>query len=845
MKLDDALDGIRNSSPDLDTTRAAADAVRARLGLDEPALASGRIENCAGFQARIPDFVAGRLSEAEALLVQDHTRECVPCRRALIAARAGADAAHDTPRRSPARVASPRARFAAAAAAILVLVLGGWGATRLIAPAPEDLNVVATDGGLWRLENGTAALLAAGTSVRETDAVRTERGAGAVLRMADGSRIEMRESTQLRVDRRRDGATIRLAQGSIIVEASKQGSGHLDVATGDAVVSVKGTIFTVNAGLAGSRVAVLEGAVQVDAGGRTQVLNPGDQIASRPGLAPAPLRDAFAWSRDAARYDVVLAELKSLRADLDAGVSVPPARHATRMLDLAPDGTVVYFALPNLTRSIGDATRIIRDHLDRSETLRDWWRGNVDSAEAEADLERGLAKLDAVGRELGDEIVVTFARGAQGRLSGPVFLAELKAPESFRAVAQREGLTAIPDLELRIQDGLLVAGPRGALPNAMGAPSAFATTAFHDRLAEAYRDGTGWIFGADLETIVSGGDAARAGVQGLAALGADGMRHLIVEREENGAGTHTSANLTFTGPRRGVASWLAEPGPMGGLAFISPDANFVVSVLLREPGVAVQELFAQLSGDDPGFQAALDRFRATSGVDPVADLAGPLGGEFTFAIDGPVLPTPSWKAVVEVYDPARLQNTIGILVDRINTHLAEAGQGGSLALTPEVVDGRTWYTVRAAGPMGVPVEAVYTFDRGYLVAAPSRALVNLALQTRDNGTGLASSARFRELLPAENRTDFSAVVYENAAPLLAPLAHAAGPASEPAKALEAITGDGRAHLIYAFAGADRIEVASRTFGGLGSEIGRLFSLIGARGPRAAVQGNPGGGDPAP
>ena len=31
------------------------------------------------------------------------------------------------------------------------------------------------------------------------------------------------------------------------------------------------------------------------------------------------------------------------------------------------------------------------------------------------------------------------------------------------------------------------------------------------------------------------------------------------------------------------------------------------------------------------------------------------GGEYAFAIDGPILPTPSWKLVFEVNDPAHLQ----------------------------------------------------------------------------------------------------------------------------------------------------------------------------------------------
>ena len=49
----------------------------------------GRIEGCAGFRALVPESVAGRLDGAQKLLFDDHVRECVVCRRALLAARGG------------------------------------------------------------------------------------------------------------------------------------------------------------------------------------------------------------------------------------------------------------------------------------------------------------------------------------------------------------------------------------------------------------------------------------------------------------------------------------------------------------------------------------------------------------------------------------------------------------------------------------------------------------------------------------------------------------------------------------------------------------------------------------
>ena len=53
-----------------------------------------RIEGCDGFQRLIPDYLSGRLSQARRALLEDHTSRCVPCRRALRAAREGPSTGH-------------------------------------------------------------------------------------------------------------------------------------------------------------------------------------------------------------------------------------------------------------------------------------------------------------------------------------------------------------------------------------------------------------------------------------------------------------------------------------------------------------------------------------------------------------------------------------------------------------------------------------------------------------------------------------------------------------------------------------------------------------------------------
>src|SRR5207249_51442 len=151
----------------------------------------------------------------------------------------------------------------------------------------------------------------------------------------------------------------------------------------------------------------------------------------------------------------------------------------------------------------------------------------------------------------------------------------------------------------------------------------------------------------------------------------------------------TQAQLNFNGQRSGAAAWLAPPAPMGALEFVSPQAYGIASAVTKD-ALAILDEILTFGGDFKGAADELEKFRIESGIDIRRDLAEPLGGEFLVAMDGPFLPTPSWKIVAEVYNSARLQNTIERLVSEINKHAAQAGIAG-VTLSSEAAGGQIYY----------------------------------------------------------------------------------------------------------------------------------------------------------
>lgn len=798
--FDRLLNAIQNESVEVGEAGAR---VRTRLEAELAGSAEvARLDSCADFRALFPAYRANNLSEARRMLVEDHLHTCASCRLVF------------SPRNTVIPITSRRSvRFVpwavAAAAVIVVGIISRPALDRMMAPSGPRATVASVDGALYRVDGKGAVALAAGASIGENEEIRTANGSRAVVRLRDGSRIEMAERSDLTLSERWSGKTVHLARGAVMVEAAKQRRGRLEVATADCLVSVKGTIFEVSRGTKGSRVSVVEGEVKVDQEGESSLLHRGDQKATSLTMANTSVAQAVAWSSNAAKYMALLGEFSEIQRRIEQ-IPAPDLRYQSKLAGLLPEDTMFFAAIPNLGPTLAEATSIFEERVQQSSVLREWWN------EKEAkQLQFIVNQVRSFSDYLGDEIVVAVPAGMQE----PLLIAEAKKPElrrflenqfaTLKAAGQGAPLlienpsaastSASRGPVVMVHGNIVAMGAneaaltRVAALSDRGGQGGFLATPFWSRIAQSYQSGAGWVFAADMEQIVK--PNVPQSDKNMAGL--DNVRYLVVERKQNLGKTLASASLDFQGARHGIASWLAAPGPMGSLDFVSPDASFAGSFVTKNPETVLQDLLV--------LPAESEQM-----VTMLARIAGDLGTEVTVAVDGPVLPTPSWKIIIEANNAPDLESLIEQAAQQF---------GGTIA--SQDVNGLTYYKLTTPK---LPVEIDYVFTDGYLLAASSQALLSSSIQNRAAGVMLARSAAFRAQLPQDGHLNFSALLYYNMGVQVGPVFDQLKTFMTPdqQKSASMLVQNREPGLIYAYGEPERIVVASRSgFFGFG-----LDTLVG-------------------
>jgi hypothetical protein len=856
-RFESLLSRIRNEQIDDSVVAEAGERVwNSITGAPAAELSRHTLRNCDDFQQLIPAYLGKQLTPARALLFEDHVHACVPCRHALERAKQGdPQRVWQFERKNGTGWLALRFALGVVAVAAVTFAVLSWRQGFLPGQHPVRGAVQSIDGSLYAVDGAETHLIPAGYEIRSDEEVRTAKGSTAMVRLLDGSLVEMSERSDLSLSRGWKGTTIRLDQGQVIVQAAKQKTGHLFVATDDGLVSVKGTIFSVNRGTKGSRVAVIEGVVKVDYGDSATELQAGQEATSSPAVAKVPIQNDIAWSRNAAKYLALLGDFAILQKQF-AAIPSPGLRYSSDLLPYLPENAVIYAAIPNLTNTLGEASRLFEDRLQQSPELRNWWaqqqKGNGPK------LQDMLNQFQTFSSYLGDEIAFAVSKtGAD--YSAAVVLARVRQDGLEDFLQKENGQLRSNPSEIALQvvhnpwaisqgaghplfvylnKNLLIASPdvaelqRTAQRVQQGA-GGLAGTPFYQQIANSYQQGVEWLFCADMEQIVAHNVQINNGRELPPGIG--DVRYLTMEHRDVAGKTESHANLTFASERQGVASWLAAPAAMGSLEFVSPDASMVTSAVIKNPRSIMEEILQMIGSSDTNFNQELSNFESKSGVNVLNDIAAPLGGEVTMAFDGPMIPTPRWKLIFEVYDSNTLQSTIAKLVDSFNRE--GNNHGNSLQLSQQKVGSQIYYGISGSKANANAVnqsgsDIYYTFVDGYLIAAPDMGTISQAIQTRESGNTLTHSSTFQALLPTDGYTNFSGIFYHNIGPVVGPVAQQLRSSgvltSQQRQAVDALVANSAPGMIYAYGEPDQIVVASNT-GFMGFDLGTLLTM-GHNGP---------------
>ena len=187
-ELEQAMQEIRDDSPDPAVVEAAAARVWARLAEAAASAPHEHIRGCADFQAMLPDYRAGRLPEARATAAQGPSARvrCLPqsVRRqgGRDARRAGPSAASITPSAG----LPPRSWWPPPDSP------SGWPSisseATTAAPSFRPLN-----GTLYEVSAAGIRPLVAGQDLPDGVELRTAKDSDAMLQLHDGSVVELRE----------------------------------------------------------------------------------------------------------------------------------------------------------------------------------------------------------------------------------------------------------------------------------------------------------------------------------------------------------------------------------------------------------------------------------------------------------------------------------------------------------------------------------------------------------------------------------------------------------------------------------------------------------------------------
>lgn len=530
---------------------------------------------------------------------------------------------------------------------------------------------------------------------------------------------------------------------------------------------------------------------------------------------------------DLGEYGPLVSELARVATKIQQGVQVPAPRTQSKILPVLPASSSFYFSIANYGETLYQANQIFNQEVQASAVLTDWWQNKVGVAGM---MVGGvIEQLHQFTGYLGDELVISGNVKAKG--PSVLILAPIKKPglaaflqklldqyggknAPVRILTPQQLLTArapsANSLLLLIRTDFLVASSDLAALRSINSQlnsgsGTFASTPFGERLGRAYQGGVGVLLGADLQQLLALRPKGQAQTEAvLQSTGFGDLKYLVIDGKYSTGGVSSSnIEVTFNGPRKGIAGWLGAPTALDGLDFVSAHTMYAGALVLKNPAQMFDDIKHIAESANPAASRGLAEAETELSLSFKDDLFAKLGGQMAFAVEGQDGPTPAWKLIFQVSDADGLQKTIQQLM---TTFAAKAGGAGP-KLEQKNDDGLSYSSVSfATGPKTTEVD--YLFAHGYLVMASSSALLKDAVDVHRNGTSLAKSSDFLKLLPSDHSGQASAVLFQNMGLTMSAMAKQLPP--DMAALFQSLGGKNKFSVMSAYGEENAVRVSSNS-----------------------------------
>jgi type IV pilus assembly protein PilA len=494
--------------------------------------------------------------------------------------------------------------------------------------------------------------------------------------------------------------------------------------------------------------------------------------------APAPTDQQSAeqvWMLFMKNHPGLMDALIRLATRLINDVHYPPPRTESKFLALLPDSANIYVAFSNYGDVADQSLSILHQELAQSSALRDWWT-HGDVATIGPKVEDALAKFVQFSQYLGPEI--TLSARFEGNQPAMLFATETrkpglkkflqqlmaensvssKSPIRFfdpQDLATAQKLSSPGEFDLLLRSDYIVASTNLTvlknLNSRIAAPGlSFASTPFGQRVARAYSDGVASVAAADLHAILERiPPGSSTDLTNLRRTGFSDVKYFVAEHKNAPGKQGGEFELSFIGPRRGAAAWLAKPAPLGSLDFASPNAVMLASIRISNPAQIFDDVKDLAGPSQAGGFASLAAMEQMFKISLKDDLLSRLGGEITIEMISAAPPQPSWRVFLQVTDPAHVEQSLNSMLE--STHFP---------VEKSTSDGITGYSLHI--PSGnKTIEIVYTFVDCYWIIASSHDTLAEAIRFHKSGESLAKSKRFLDALPPGHESGVSALWFQD------------------------------------------------------------------------------------